>query len=386
MKSEKQLEQFMSQWFDTQKKMMEVWQTSMSQPLQAATSAEAFNTKNYVEATMKPAMDMYKMWVENTSDLFSESIQSMGQSSAQELFSKMVKGGYAYQNLSKFWMDMRDKALEGSVDPLKFYQQWQDSYMKIVMDNFVTQLPEQMQMFFKEPMDMFTMASGNAQTLYQPWMESADAMRQLLSQSMTGDRQAYLEFLRMWNETFSSTYGQFLQMPQFGMSRDYLQKQMDSLDAFVKFVNNGTEFFATMYKVNQETMEEMVVEYFDMVKENKQPQTYKEFYKYWLMKNEAAYQKLFKTEHFGQLMAQAADAALIYKQKMDVLLEKQLSYLPLPKKEDMDSLYKTVNDLRREIRSLKREVKALKKEQAQEVEPKKAPAKKSPVKETEKGD
>jgi phage host-nuclease inhibitor protein Gam len=95
-------------------------------------------------------------------------------------------------------------------------------------------------------------------------------------------------------------------------------------------------------------------------------------------------------------MGQAADAALIFKQKTDVLLEKQLSYLPLPKKEDMDSLYKTVNDLRREVRTLKREVKALKKGQEAEAAPKigpakkapvkKAPAKKPPVKEAEKGD
>lgn len=382
MTVEQKQENIAESWLEAQKKMFEFWQTNL---VPKNTGLEG---KNLIEESMKPATDLFKNWL----DSYNASMKSLGAGDYHELTNKMVNGVNVYQNLNRFWDDLRMKITgESSSDPLKFYNEWKDEYMKIMSNNFIPYLPESIQTMFNEPIGIYGMYSDTNKKIYQPWVDSMQDARELLSKSMAGDKNAYIDFIKLWNQNFGATFGKLFDMPQLGMNSEQMQKQMDSLNTLTKFLNNGNEFMATMNKVNQETLEEMVKEYQVMYSEGTQPKTFKEFYNYWLGKNEAAYLKLFRTEDFAKLMGQVVDAGLNFKKNLDKTMEKQLDFLPFPKKADMDSLYKTVNDMRREIRTLRKEVNSLKTEkentekenkEKEVVDAKKATAKSTTTKST----
>ncbi|MDR5658645.1 poly(R)-hydroxyalkanoic acid synthase subunit PhaE [Serpentinicella sp. ANB-PHB4] len=361
MTSEKIQENFWGQVIDAQKKMFDFWQEGIM-PKNNTEDDKVVVMQNVIGESMKPTVEVFKKWVEVANDTYSKNIKSFGDSTYQELINKMVNGVNVYQNLNTFWEDLRTKITTKESDVVKFYSEWKEEYLKICSNNFIPCLPEPVQVFFKEPIDIYAMQTETNKKLLQPWIDSAQDQQDLLAKALTGDKDAYVEFTRLWNDNFGNTFGKLLNVPQMGISREYMQKQMDSLNALIKFLNNINEFSATMIKVNQETLENIVKDYQEKLADGTQPKTFKEFYTYWWTQNEAAYQNLFKTEDFSKLVGQLSDAGVNFKKNFDRLLEKQLEFLPFPTKTDMDSLYKTVNDLRREVRNLSKEVSTLKAE------------------------
>jgi hypothetical protein len=67
---------------------------------------------------------------------------------------------------------------------------------------------------------------------------------------------------------------------------------------------------------------------------------------------------LFSTEEYSKLQSKVLDASVNFKKEYDKLLEKQLEFLPFPSKSDMDGVYQTLDDLKREVRDLKKRVAA----------------------------
>jgi predicted nucleic acid-binding Zn-ribbon protein len=99
-------------------------------------------------------------------------------------------------------------------------------------------------------------------------------------------------------------------------------------------------------------METIVQGYQRMGEDANQPKTFREFYQYWWTKNEDAYQNLFKTEEFSKLLGQVSEASFEFKKSFDQFLEQQLKLLPIPTKTDLDSLYKTVYELKKQVRAM----------------------------------
>ncbi len=360
---------FMEQWFNTQKKMYDSWQDTMTMTMNPKEKVEVKNDtpiSNIFEESIKPTQEIFKKWFEVSNDQYSKSFKGFNIANPQEMINKMLNGATVYQSLNRFWEDLTANITGKESDPLKFYTRWNEDYLNIVSNNFLSCLPEQTQAFFKNPIDVFKMSTDTSHKFLNPWLDGAQNLQNLLSKSMTGDKTAYIEFNKLWNEKFSSTFGKLLSMPQFSMNRDQMQKQMHSVNALINFINPMNEFVATMAKVNQETLEKIIKDYQQMLAEGTNPKSYKEFYEYWLKQNEAAYQNLFGTAEFSKLFAQVLDAGVNCKKDFDNLLENQLKFLPFPSRADMDSVYKTLDDLKREIRALKKEVVVLKEDTIKE--------------------
>lgn len=355
--------------FDNQKKMYDFWQDSVTMlfnPKEKVEDKKDSPPPNIMEKSFKSTQDFMKKWVDFSSDFYSKGSNSFSPTYPQDIFNKMLNGANLYQNLNKFWEDLKDTFTGKESAPLQFYTRWNEEYLKMVSNNFIAYLPEQIKIFFKEPQDVYKMFSDTNLKYLNPWIEGAQEFQSLLLKSMTGDKNSFIDFNRLWNEKFSSSYGKIFTMPQFSMNREQIQKQMHSVNAHINFSTSMNEFIATMSKVYQETFMKIIKDYQEMVSEGTNPKTFKEFYEYWLHQNEAAYQNLFGTDEFSKLISQLLDAGVSYKKNIDDLLEKQLKFLPFPTKTDMDSVYKTLDTLKRDVRALKKEIAALEQEKGKE--------------------
>ncbi len=349
---------FIEEWFDVQRKVLDFWQNSMNLNQKQNQDEKAANV---FEESMKPVQEAMNTWGEFSNDLYMQSFKKCNEAQ-QEILNKMLSGANLYQNLFKFWEDLSSSITGSDSDPLKFSTRWNEEYIKMMSRDFVSLLPEQMRNFCNNSLDIYTMSAAAMSNFYKPWQDEAKNLQTLLLKSMSGDQAAYIEFNRLWNENFSASFGKILNIPLFSMNREQMQKQMQTMNAFIHFLTTMNEFVATMVKVNQETLEKITKDYKEKLLSGTNPKTYKEFYEYWWKQNEAAYLKLFGTGEFSKLMAQLLEAGVTFKKDMDDLLEKQLKMLPYPSKTDMDSVYKTLDTLKRDVRALKKEIALLKEE------------------------
>lgn len=346
------------EWLEVQKKVFDYWQDSINlnrKPEQDEKVANIF------EEGMKPVQESIKAWVDFSNDLYAQCLKNCNDTQ-KEILQKMLSGANLYQNLFKLWEDLTLNITGSDSDPMKFVTKWNEEYIKIISRDFVAYLPEQIRDFFNRSFDILTLSGSTMNNFYKPWLDEAQNLQSLLLKSMSGDQAAYIEFNRLWIENFSSSFGKVLNIPLFSMNREHMQKQMQTMNAFVHFLTTTNQFVATMVKVNQDTLEKIIKDYKEKLLTGTNPKTYKEFYEYWWKQNEAAYLKVFGTTEFSKLIAQLLEAGVTFKKDMDDLLEKQLKMLPYPSKTDMDSVYKTLDTLKRDVRALKKEVALLKEE------------------------
>lgn len=352
---------FMTVWLDTQKQIMDYWQEAINPK-----EKEEKKAASIVDESIKPLQDLMQKWFEVTSELYSQSIANMNDFfPQQQIVDRMLNGTKLYQGLHKFWEDLNFNITGEDSDTLQFVARWNEEYMKFVSNYFISVLPEPMNKFLNEALEICNMSQATADNFFKPWLDQSQNMQNLLVKSMGGDQAAYIEFTRLWRDNFAASYGKIFNIPEFSMNREQMQKQMRSIQALISFINILNEFVATLVKVNRETLENNIKDYQEMVMAGTNPKTFKEYYEYWWKQNEAAYIKLFGTTEFSRLLAQLLDAGVNYKKEFDDLLEKQLQFLPYPSKTDMDSVYKTLDTLKREVRALKKEVKSLKEVQSQ---------------------
>ncbi|HSQ87365.1 poly(R)-hydroxyalkanoic acid synthase subunit PhaE [Romboutsia sp.] len=328
---------FLGDMANTQKKIFEDWQNS-------------FKVED-----KKDKFDYLEMWSK-----FNPFNQKMDNVDLVDKYSDISK---IYTGLYGFWTDMNEKIVDSTEDQMKnLIDEWKENYTNMVVNNFISCLPEPTKSIYKKQNEIWSVYKGDFDRISKLCIDSYNDYFKYMNKAVSGDKNAYLELSKSWTSTYEETIGKLLNIPLIGINREEYKLQFESMDTYYKFINTLNEYNASIYKVTVDTMEEMVKEYTSMVKEDKQPKTFKEFYEYWWVKNENAFISLFNTEHYSKLQGQVVDNGMAFKKSLDSLLEKQLEALPIPNQSDMNSLYKTVYELKKEVKKLKREVEDLKEE------------------------
>lgn len=347
---------YMGQWLDMQKQMLDVWQDSFMPKASEETSTKS----NASTKELQDPMEIFHQWSKTNYDFFANGMKLFMNKPMQNIFAKMANGVNAYQSIYEFWQDLTHQFTGSDITQIeKFYGKWQKEYMKNLSNIFIPYLPQPVQDLFNNPVEIYQMYFETNTKFWKPWLENSKDFQELIGKSLSGDKEAFLNSVKLWKENYEATFGRVFDFPIMGINREYFEKQVESMDSFMKYLNSLSEFSATLYRVGAETMEKIINNYHDMLQAGTQPKTFKEFYTYWWKQNEEAYKNLFKTDDFSKLLSQVVDAAFVFKKNFDKVMEQQLEYLPLPTKSDMNSLYETVYHLKKEIKTLNKEVSAL---------------------------
>lgn len=336
----------MNQFFDAQKNMMNAWQEMI------VPKKEEKNNN-----TDKDAMGFFKDMMDFNNKAFS----SFNKANPYEVFKKMSQGTEVYYNLYKFWEDLNEQSVAPNMDEFnKISNKWKEQYREFVNMNLIPYLPEQMRSFVKEPMELYKTYTDFVNRFFAPWIDTKVDLKDYMVQGTLKDPAAYLDFIKLWKDNYEKTFSKFLNIPTMGINREYMERQLESMDTFVKYITILGEFSATIFSVGEETMEEILKNYMEMLKEGNQPKTFKEFYEYWSKENDKAYDKLFNTDDFSKLLAEVVDQSMVFKMKLDGLMEDYISFMPVPTRTEMNSLYKTVYELKKELKNAKKELNEVK--------------------------
>lgn len=334
---------FMSDYFDLQKKIINSWQGF----------CPTMETENSKKVKNDQLMESYQAFLKKSYDSFFNMLNPLSKGSSDNRFFNAMD---TYQSVYRFWEDLVTKTAKKDLFNVdSFYNSWKDSYTNLFSADWI-QNPLQFQELLKEPLEISQMLFNTQWNFFQPWIDDSEAFQKILEKSISGDKNAALDYIKLFRKDYEKTYGKFFDVPVLGMSRQHFEKQLQSMDSYLSYLNALNEFFATINKVGSETMETIVKEYQNMLENGTQPKTFKEFYEYWWKQNEEAYLNLFKTDDFSQLLGHVVDASVILKKNFDKYLEEQLDFLPFSKNSDMKSLYKTVYDLKKQVKSLNSKV------------------------------
>ncbi len=345
---------YLNQFFTAQKNMFDAWQNTFT-PNAGETKAENkpgadfMNFSSFQQNTMenfKQLTDFYNNFFKNFTGSPAEILQKMNQS--MEI----------YNNLSKVWESLNAKNFTPDFEGVqKIFDQWSSQYWKFIEDHYIAHLPEPLQRTYKQFSEVTESYQMVMKNFFMPWTEKSDQFNDLFfKMSSMNNFDSFIAVVKLWKENYDRSYKKLLNMPSMGINRELLEKQHDGIDKTITFMTTYMEFFGQVFKVSQETMLKVITDYSEMLKEGKQPKTMEEFNKYWAREIDKSFDKIYLTDDFSKLISTVVDSTMELKKESDKLMEEYMAILPIPKKSDMDSLHKTIYNLKKEVRTLKKEL------------------------------
>lgn len=245
-----------------------------------------------------------------------------------------------------------------------FYERWFDGakqFEKMMpkvdeMDKFFqVKVPE----LFEKPEEVLKSCLKTCKDFMKPWIETDD---ELVEQVLSGDFDAGVKFFAEASKKYDESLGKIVKMMNMGISLEAGDERQKALDAYFKMIFSAGKVASLMTKCNVESNKALNESYKEMITKGNEFKTFKDYYQLWYEINEKAAEKLFATDEFSKAFADFSDKYFKYMEAYNAVLERSLSQLPIPTDKDMNSLYLTVYNLRKDVRDLKKEVKTLKEE------------------------
>lgn len=335
-------------WLQTPEKAMDAWKQWTSN-LQLDKLPAVYKPEEFQAAVTKMYGDLYSTSAANMSDFLKYIPTTVG----KEAFDRVMQSSNVYGTLYSFWNDMMSR-IPGKADSAAL-KQWNDhvmqNYGKVLGSFAQSFLPEQIRSLLTNPFENASMAQQAFTDFFRPWMEESTVLQKNFLLALKGDRTAYIEFLREWNNLFQNSYGKLFHFPVIGSNRQIVEKMLKNVDSYIQYLVSVNEFNGSLSRIGMEVMEKLTNKISALAAEGKAPQTFKEFYKLWWKTNEEAYLELFKTETFSKMLNQTIDSGMRFKKGFDDTIQDLMAELPIPTRREMDSLEKTVYTLRKTVKS-----------------------------------
>lgn len=363
--------EFYKSMYDNQKKMMENMKNFVPQIPSSFSPADLM--KQY-EGFMKQQQEMFgnaSQYWDNFSKFSTDPLEAwqkaMSQFNPLELskkfgleesvvFEKMLDANKFYLSMYNFYEDIKNHYLSPAVGQMeKISKESIENFDKMFRDSMLPLLPAELRPLFENPYNLSKTVVEVTSKFYEPWRESLPEMSEALMKSPMS-REQLTKFVELWKENYNQTIGALLKSPAAGLHRDLIMQQKKAVDATAEMLLTSIEFLGQISNVTSLQGKLSVEDWMKELQKASEPKSFKEFYDYWTKKIEDELVKFFYTDEYSQILGKIVEASARYKIESDKLAEKYLAGTVVVTKGQIDSLYETVYQLRREVRALKKEL------------------------------
>lgn len=358
-------------WMELFAKWPEMQQDMYGQWMDALARLPGFKPDVLPGFELPKTADLYAQWIGYLKEL-ADRFPAAGSGDGPEVFTRVLSSAETYTRLYSWWMDLyRDlqkAAAEGESSSRAFddfYHKWSEGYEEMIKGVFAAAMPESLQWAAELVSgEVPRMALDEAIHFWSPWFDySTQAMRkaaqggQPTTESIT---QAYED----WHAAYDRSFGRIARMPAMGYYRESVEKYSKAMDSLADFNVVLADFYASVANAGRQGMQKLSERLAEAAASGEGgPSSFRELYRVWWQTNEEIYIELFRTEEFSRLLGELVGRGMTFRESYQAYVEEVTKELPFPNRSEMDGLYKTVYDLRKEVRRLKREVAELRGEE-----------------------
>lgn len=344
-----------NQYLDAQKNMMNMWNRMAGQFSPQMGTMPFNNPMEYYKTLMDAVNNAYTSYT----------------GSPTQILERVTQGSEAYYNLYKLWEDIYEKNIEPTEENIrKVMDEWKTRYGEFYTQYMLPYLPQEVQNAIKQTIGLGETYQNSAEDFWGPWTNSLKELNDAFMKGAYKDPEGFIEYFNQWKDNYNESFSKLLNIPAMGLTREQTQRQLQTFDKYIKLIAYLTEVTIKINNLVNKTSETVITESFEAIQKGEQPKSFEEFYNFWKTNLSDAFDGLFYSEEFSKLLGTLIEAIMDLKIDLEAVMEKYLDFLSIPKKSDMNSLYKTVYELKKEVRALKKQINLLESEKEAKVEKK----------------
>lgn len=331
---------WMSQMQNTQQ-----WMNTMRQWSQMF-SPDAFKSNNETWTNM---LNQYYELLNNNFARMQESLQN---GTVKDVYRNMINASEGFTRFYELWMPMW-KSIQEKTFNMDIYKQWMNpAAYQDMMDKYFGFVPEssrqyiqQMTQFFQEG---FKQAAGTGNEYYQQ-------MRQMMQQHMPSSADMFGGMLNGYNNFYkmmSEAYAPFTKMMTPGQQTQNMLEWQDIANRMAIYNIKNAELQYMMYSQGTKVMDKLAENIMQKIENGVEINSIMALYQEWLNLGDKTFVSLFESDEYSVLMAEVSAMQLKLKKDIELQMEKLFAGIPVATRSEMDELYKTIYELKKQVRQM----------------------------------
>ncbi|MGZ6275399.1 MAG: poly(R)-hydroxyalkanoic acid synthase subunit PhaE [Syntrophales bacterium] len=353
----------MSQWMRLQQTFWKEWMTFVGKAMESMLTIGKLGT-TAGEETVAP-WKLYQKWFDSFQGVVEEKDK---EGLGATVFNRVFSASRIYLDLLDFWGKAVSSLKEVSAgEPLSvekvrdIRQQWIGKYQSM-MESLWGGVPSAELRDTAKALSSASIAESDLMwSFIEPSLKNIALLPGVFEKMAKGDKGAIADLGGIFVKNYEETIGKALLAPSFGYFKEFNERLNNMVYAYIQFNTSKTAFYSLFYATGMKAAERVYDKFTEFVGKETTPETFREFYRVWWTINEEVYQELFRSEEFNKLSRDVIRRGLLFRKWIDDVSEHILKFTSLPSKKDMDEIYRSIYDLKKEVRAHKRTIEELEK-------------------------
>jgi polyhydroxyalkanoate synthase subunit PhaE len=323
----------------------------MNNPMQAFGQTNPFSFDAWKNT---PDMNkMFNQWNQTLTSNFNELQGKMQSGNPQDMFRNMLSSTESftrfYEMWAPMWKSIQDKTFNTEmyrkmVNPAE-YQQFIDKFFGFLPEN-ARQHMQQMSKMMQDGMRQMGTQGVNG---FQQFRGMFSTMPGFSGQEMFGNMlSAYTQMQTMMQEAVSP----ISRMVTRNEHTKRFQDWQDIADRTMVYNIKNAQLQYMMYARGTKVMDALADSVLQKIEKGEEVKSVMAMYQEWLSISDKQYVGLFESDEYSQLMAEVSAMQLKLRKDMEGQMEQMMSNIPVATRSEMDEMYKTIYDLKKEVRQL----------------------------------
>jgi polyhydroxyalkanoate synthesis regulator phasin len=294
--------------------------------------------------------NQYQELMKNSFAHLTENLQNAG---SKDAFSNMmnITSGFTkfYEMWAPFWKSVQDKTFNAA----EFKKNFNFDAYKDLMNNYFGFNTDDTRQYFQQATDMFQNSlkdmAGQGKAAYQHASETIKGFNPFAGQNLF--EQVANAYTNM-QQVFANAVAPIAKMATPNPLTKNASEWANILDKTAIYNIKNAEMQYMVYQQGQKVMDALVENIMSKMENGVEVNNITALYQEWLNIGDKVFVELFESDEYSQLMAEVSAIQMKLRKEYETQIEKSMSGFPIATKSELDELYKTIYDLKKEVRQL----------------------------------
>ncbi|VXD25309.1 putative poly(3-hydroxyalkanoate) synthase component [Planktothrix serta PCC 8927] len=252
------------------------------------------------------------------------------------------------------------------------FEAWQDILPKVqagddwqkTLTNYTTQIRKQLDDFSQgnqkinqDTTQLWQLYSQQIQKFNQVWTAYMESSLGPLNQTWTGNSQPWIELNNLyWEMFYQPTFGNFLQSPTLGVTREFNNKILKGFDQWTNLYRASNNYQILLSDIQVKSFEALIQKLVELAEKGEPVTDWRKFQDLWSIVSDDIFEKTFMSEENLKVHGDFLNALNAYRIQQQELMESWMKAMNMPSRSEVDEIHKTIYELRKEVKRLKKTV------------------------------
>ena len=333
------------------------WMNNMNQGVNWMNNMNQFQNMFSTDGVKKSYdnwTSIFNQYYEMLNNSFSEMQKNMQNGTTQDAYRNMVNVGESFTRFSEMWAPLM-KSIQDKTFNMDMYKQWMNpAQYKDMMDKYFGFMPEGSRQHMQQMSDM--MKNGFGQ-MSQSAMGGYQQMRGMMGNMTPGAGDIFSNMLNSynaWNDMLNNAAAPFTKMMTPNQHTKAMAEWSDIANRFVVYNIKNSELQFMMYNQGTKVMDAVAENIAAKIQKGEEVNNIMAVYQEWLNLSDKTFVSLFDSEEYTILMAEVNAMQLKLRKDVEGQMEKFMVGIPVATRSEMDELYKTIYDLKKQVRQMEK--------------------------------